>query len=78
MHSEAECLSQSRSRHLFKKRSWYFISFKGELIQNKSPKKIIKKINSNNKGVDMIRPEIGLKIRQIINETYSFRCFLIL
>jgi len=30
------------------------------------------------KGVDMIRAEIGLKNRQIINETYSFRCFLIL
>jgi hypothetical protein len=26
----------------------------------------------------MIRAEIGLKNRQIINETYSFRCFLIL
>jgi hypothetical protein len=25
----------------------------------------------------MIRAEIGLKNRQIINETYSFRCFLI-
>jgi hypothetical protein len=31
----------------------------------------------NCKGVDMIRAEIGLKNRQIINETYSFRCFLI-
>jgi hypothetical protein len=30
------------------------------------------------KGVGMIRTEIGLKNRQIINETYSFRCFLIL
>ena len=30
------------------------------------------------KGVGMIRAEIGLKNRQIINETYSFRCFLIL
>jgi hypothetical protein len=29
-------------------------------------------------GVGMIRAEIGLKNRQIINETYSFRCFLIL
>jgi hypothetical protein len=28
------------------------------------------------KGVGMIRAEIGLKNRQIINETYSFRCFL--
>ena len=31
-----------------------------------------------NKGVGMIRAEIGLKNRQIINETYCFRCFLIL
>jgi hypothetical protein len=31
-----------------------------------------------NKGVGMIRAEIGLKNRQIINETYSFRFFLIL
>ena len=30
------------------------------------------------KGVGMIRAEIGLKNRQILNETYSFRCFLIL
>ena len=30
------------------------------------------------KWVGMIRAEIGLKNRQIINETYSFRCFLIL
>ena len=30
------------------------------------------------KGVGMIRAEIGLKNSQIINETYSFRCFLIL
>ena len=30
------------------------------------------------KGVGMIREEIGLKNRQILNETYSFRCFLIL
>jgi hypothetical protein len=30
------------------------------------------------KGVGMISAEIGLKNRQIINETYSFRCFLIL
>jgi hypothetical protein len=30
------------------------------------------------KGVGMIRAEIGLKNRQIINETHSFRCFLIL
>ena len=30
------------------------------------------------KGVGMIRGEIGLKNRQIINETYSFRCFLVL
>ena len=30
------------------------------------------------KGVGMIRAEIGLKNTQIINETYSFRCFLIL
>jgi hypothetical protein len=30
------------------------------------------------KGVGMIRAEIGLKNRQIINETYSVRCFLIL
>jgi hypothetical protein len=30
------------------------------------------------KGVGMIRAEIGLKHKQIINETYSFRCFLIL
>jgi len=29
-------------------------------------------------SVDMIRAEIGLKNRQIINETYSLRCFLIL
>jgi hypothetical protein len=29
-------------------------------------------------GVGMIRAEIDLKNRQIINETYSFRCFLIL
>jgi hypothetical protein len=29
------------------------------------------------KGVGMIRAEIGLKNRQIINETHSFRCFLI-
>ena len=28
------------------------------------------------KGVGMIRAEIGLKNRQIINETYSFRCYL--
>jgi hypothetical protein len=28
------------------------------------------------KVVGMIRAEIGLKNRQIINETYSFRCFL--
>jgi hypothetical protein len=28
--------------------------------------------------VGMIRAEIGLKNRQIINETYSFRYFLIL
>jgi hypothetical protein len=33
---------------------------------------------NNVKGVGMIRAEIGLKNRQIINETYSFRCFLIL
>jgi hypothetical protein len=32
----------------------------------------------NTKGVGMIRAEIGLKNRQIMNETYSFRCFLIL
>ena len=32
----------------------------------------------NRKGVGMIRAEISLKNRQIINETYSFRCFLIL
>ena len=30
------------------------------------------------KGVGMIRAEIGLKNRQILNETHSFRCFLIL
>ena len=30
------------------------------------------------KGVGMIRAEIGLKNRQIINETYSFRCSLII
>ena len=30
------------------------------------------------KGVGMIRAEIGLKNRQIINERHSFRCFLIL
>ena len=30
------------------------------------------------KGVGMIRAEIGLKNTQIINEMYSFRCFLIL
>jgi hypothetical protein len=30
------------------------------------------------KGVGMIRAEIGLTNRQIINETYSFRFFLIL
>ena len=30
------------------------------------------------KGVGMIRAEIDLKNRQIINETYSFRCLLIL
>jgi len=30
------------------------------------------------KGVGMIRAEIGLNNGQIINETYSFRCFLIL
>jgi hypothetical protein len=30
------------------------------------------------KGVGIIRAEIGLKNRQIINETYSFRSFLIL
>ena len=30
------------------------------------------------KEVGMIRAEIGLKNRQIVNETYSFRCFLIL
>jgi hypothetical protein len=29
-------------------------------------------------GVGMIRAEIGLKNRQIIHETYSFRFFLIL
>jgi TatD DNase family protein len=32
----------------------------------------------NCKGVGMKRAEIGLKNRQIINETYSFRCLLIL
>jgi hypothetical protein len=30
------------------------------------------------KGVGMVRAEIGLKNRQIINQTYSFSCFLIL
>jgi hypothetical protein len=30
------------------------------------------------KGAKMIRAEIGLKNRQIINETYGFHCFLIL
>jgi hypothetical protein len=30
------------------------------------------------KGVGMISAEFGLKNRQIINETFSFRCFLIL
>ena len=30
------------------------------------------------KGIGMIRAEIGLQNRQIINETYSFRRFLIL
>ena len=38
----------------------------------------IKKCAPALKGVGMIRAEIGLKNRQIINETYSFRCFLIL
>ena len=33
---------------------------------------------TKNKGVGMIRADIGLKNRQIINERYSFRCFLIL
>jgi hypothetical protein len=33
---------------------------------------------SHDKGVGMLRAEIGLKNRQIINETYSFHCFLIL
>ena len=35
-------------------------------------------IHYSYKGVGIIRAEIGLKNRQIINETYSFRCFLIL
>jgi hypothetical protein len=43
---------------------------------NRTPYRIIAKVAS--KGVGMIRAEIGLKNRQIINETYSFRCFLIL
>jgi hypothetical protein len=30
------------------------------------------------KGVGMIRAEIGLKNRKKLNETFSFRCFLIL
>jgi len=42
-----------------------------------SPKRLEKKWISI-KGVGMIRAEIGLKNRQIINETYSFHCFLIL
>jgi helix-turn-helix protein len=37
-----------------------------------------KKENKTYKGVGMIRAEIGLKNRQIINETNSFRWFLIL
>jgi hypothetical protein len=36
------------------------------------------RLKHGKKGVGMIRAEIGLKNRQIINETYSFRCFLIL
>ena len=39
---------------------------------------MIEKKTNNNKGVGMKRAEIGLKNRQIIDETYSFRCFLIL
>jgi hypothetical protein len=38
----------------------------------------MKVIPETRHGVGMIREEIGLKNRQIINETYSFRCFLIL
>jgi len=30
------------------------------------------------KGVGVIRAEIGIKNKQIISETYCFRCFLIL
>ena len=40
----------------------------------KKPVTLSKAIN----GEGMIRADIGLKNRQIINETYSFRCFLIL
>jgi len=35
------------------------------------------KLIPHDKGVGMMRAEIGLKNRQIINETYSFRFFLI-
>ena len=38
----------------------------------------IRETKKGYKGVGMIRAEIGLKNRQIINETNSFRCFLIL
>jgi len=34
--------------------------------------------SSSAKGVGMIRAEIGLKYRQILNKTYSFHCLLIL
>ena len=48
--------------------------FKGELkFEN-----YLDILEDKDKGVGMIRAEIGLKNRQIINETYSFRCFLIL
>jgi hypothetical protein len=43
-----------------------------------NPKTANDKKKNNNKGVSMIRAEIGQKNRQIINETYNFRCFLIL
>ena len=39
---------------LFKKHSWYFISFKGDLIQNKSKTANDKKNNSNNKFMFVI------------------------
>ena len=45
---------------------------------NRKPKGDKPWFNYECKGVGMIRAEIGLKNRKNLNETYSFRCFLIL